>query len=281
MQHQEIPRVNSKDTARLQELAAKHNETGMPFFIRDDELAAAVEGMSLPDMSGFLRLFGKVGEGYATNFHLARPSVLQEKVHQLICDRMGLAPRSSYQGERIRYSHNLKGKEFHAGPGFNYKILLMLNGTKQWEVIDPKYTNQLKPTEEGKCGLRIAINDADDFELKFGKDDASKNGIQYMSGVQYTGDILVLSSQWWHCTHNHTPSTSMLGNKYKNTKIFNEVIHARELVCKINSGENGVRNCMKSRSNDLGSMKWSCGFFEESSAPAAKPVEQVLSEGHQ
>jgi len=274
MQHQEIPRVNTKDTEKMKLLVEQHNATGQPFFIRDDELAAAVEGQyQLPDLTNFLKLFGKVGTGYATNFHLGRPSILREKINTLICDKMQLAPRTSYQGERIRYSHGLKGKEFHAGPGFNYKILLMLAGTKQWEVIDPKHTNALKPTEEGKCGLRICINDAQDFELKgLGKDTP---GIAYMSGIQYTGDILVLSSQWWHCTHNHTPSTSMLGNKYKNTKIYNEVIHARELVCKINSGENGVRNCIKSQSNDLGAMKWSCGFFEESSAPTAKPADYL------
>eukprot|EP01111_Echinosteliopsis_oligospora_P007333 TRINITY_DN221_c0_g1_i1.p1 TRINITY_DN221_c0_g1~~TRINITY_DN221_c0_g1_i1.p1 ORF type:complete len:299 (-),score=82.78 TRINITY_DN221_c0_g1_i1:86-883(-) len=260
----EIQRAESTDVERMRELAKVHVETGAPFIIHDAGIASKAKGTKLPDLSGLLSLFGSVGDGYGTNFQFKRGSVLREDIHSLVCDKMQLCELKTHQGERYRISHRLKGKEFHAGPGYNFKVLLMLNGAKRWDIIDPKYTPYLAPSEEGMCGMRIAVADVDDLEMKLSKELMDKIP-EYMSGVQNEGDILVLNSQWWHSTFNNTEQTAMLVNKYSNPKIYNETIHQRELVCKINV-EDGTRNCKKSKHNELGSLKWSCGFFADGAA---------------
>lgn len=255
-----IKRVSSTDVEGMRELAKMHEATGMPFIVHDEKLAQLAQQMELPELGGLLKMFGTVGEGYGTNFQFKRASVMREQINDLVCNRMGLCSADSHQGERFRLSYHLKGKEFHAGPGFNFKILLMLQGSKQWDLIDPKYTPLLDPSEEGMCGMRICVTNSSELELKLGEDGAS-HVEEYLTGIQNAGDILVLSSQWWHSTHNQTPVTAMLVNKYKNTRIYNETIHAREQVCKINV-DDGTRNCKKSKHNELGSLKWSCGFFD-------------------
>eukprot|EP01113_Clastostelium_recurvatum_P034882 TRINITY_DN478_c0_g1_i1.p1 TRINITY_DN478_c0_g1~~TRINITY_DN478_c0_g1_i1.p1 ORF type:complete len:270 (-),score=103.43 TRINITY_DN478_c0_g1_i1:101-910(-) len=254
----EIPRVSSTDVEGMRALARKHEETGMPFIIRDEHLAERAKDMKMPDLAGLLGLFGSVGEGYGTNFAFKRASVLREDVHKVICEKAQLCKVETHQGERYRISHKLKGKEFHAGPGYNFKCLLMVSGTKRWEIIDPKYTEQLSPSEEGMCGMRICVADGDELEMKLSKEAIAL--VPIISGVQETGDILVLNSQWWHSTKNLTEETAMVVNKYSNPRIYNETIHQRELVCKINV-EDGTRNCKKSKHNELGALKWSCGFF--------------------
>lgn len=257
----DIQRVNANDVERLRELAKLHEETGAPFIVHDDRLAERTKEVQTPDLAGLLALFGTVGEGYGTNFQFKRPSVLREAIHNLVVNEMQLCKLETHQGERYRISHHLKGKEFHAGPGYNFKVLLMLTGSKRWELIDPRYTPLLAPSEEGMCGMRIGFQNTEDLEVKLGAD-ASQKVPEYLSGVQNPGDILVLNSQWWHATHNLTDQTAMLVNKYSNPRIYNETIHQRELVCKINV-EDGTRNCKKSKHNELGSLKWSCGFFAD------------------
>jgi len=257
----EIKRVNSTDVERMRELAKMHESTGEPFIVHDDKIAERIKEVRIPDLSGLLGLFGTVGEGYGTNFQFKRSSVLREEINHLICDIMQLCKADTHQGERFRISHHLKGKEFHAGPGYNFKVLLMLSGSKTWEVIDPKYTPYLAPSEEGMCGMRICVENSEELEVKLSQDAAMKVP-EFMTGAHNTGDILILSSQWWHSTRNNTETTAMLVNKYNNPQIYNETIHARELVCKINA-EDGTRNCKKSKHNELGALKWSCGFFAD------------------
>lgn len=257
----DIKRVNANDVERLRELAKMHEETGEPFIIFDEALANKAKNYKMPDLSGLLGLFGSVGEGYGTNFAFKRSSILREDVHDLICNKMQLCKVDTHVGERFRISHQLKGKEFHAGPGYNFKVLLMLKGSKRWEIIDPKYTPYLAPSEEGMCGMRIMAATSDDLEMKLTKELADKVP-EYMVGAHNEGDILVLNSQWWHSTHNNTEETAMLVNKYSNPRVYNETIFQREQVCKINQAD-GTRNCKKSKHNELGALKWSCGFFAD------------------
>lgn len=164
-----VPVVDSTDGEALRRLAQEHTATGRPVLVRHAPLAARVaSGVAIDRLSGLFSLFGKVNDNdsnFAYNIKLQAKTVFRDemiKLAQLMAlQSAGDSADLTYMGERLRY--NRRGKEFHAGPGFNYKFLLMVKGKKRWDFVAPEFTPFMSSFEAEMCGIRSVFRSADDL----------------------------------------------------------------------------------------------------------------------
>jgi len=264
-----VPVVDTSDLERLRELGALHAKTGQPLIIRHKPLMDMVGGgVPVSDLSGLFSLFGKVADkdhNYAYNIKL-KVKTLYRKEMLKVGDLMGLKTEGdilTYVGERLRY--NRKGKEFHCGPGFNYKFLLMLRGGKRWDFVAPEFTPFMSSFEEEKCGIRSGFTHAEDID----KLNPQLNGTvvpEVWTGLHEPGTILLFSSQWWHSTHNLSFDAAMIGNKFTNLAVYNPIIQERKAKREEMKSAKGLPEdwcSVKTDMNTLGTLMWSNSKFTQ------------------
>lgn len=264
-----VPVVDSADGEALHRWAQEHMATGRPLLIRHAPLVAQVdEGIPIDRLEGLFSLFGKVNgsdSNYAYNIKLRAKTIFRDEMIKLAelmalqtnLDTAGLV----YGGERLRY--NRKGKEFHAGPGFNYKFLLMVKGCKRWDFVAPEFTPFMSSFEADMCGIRSAFRSAEDLDAIYPALRATTVP-EVHSGLHEQGLVLLFSSQWWHSTYNLTEDTFQISNKFGNVRIYNEAIHLRKIEKdkeKAAKGLPGEYCSAKTEQNTIGALMWSHSFF--------------------
>lgn len=265
-----VPVVDTTDLETLRKLGAEHAATGRPVLIRHAPLVERVkQGVPIDHLAGLFSLFGnvKVDERFAYNIKLRAKTVFREEMIK-VGEMMGIQSTPDkeglhYVGERLRY--NRRGKEFHAGPGFNFKFLLMVKGGKRWDFVAPEFTPFMSSFEEEKCGIRSVFKSVEDV-------DALNPALRATSvpevhtGMHEEGLILLFSSQWWHGTHNLAEEACMIGNKFKNTRVYNETIQLRKIKRDEEKAKKGLPEdycSIKTEMNTLGTLMWSASWFEQ------------------
>jgi hypothetical protein len=264
-----VPVVDTSDVEKLREVAQLHVKTGQPIIIRHKPLVDLVgQGVEVSDLSGLFCLFGKVAEkdtNFAYNIKLKCKTLYREEMLK-VADLMGLKSKDgelAYVGERLRY--NRKGKEFHCGPGFNYKFLLMLKGGKRWDFVAPEFTPFMSSFEEEKCGIRSGFTDASDID----KLNPQLKGVvvpEVWTAMHEVGTILLFSSQWWHSTFNLGYDAAMIGNKFKNWAVYNQTIQDRKIKRDADKAAKGLPEdwcSVKTEVNTLGTLMWSNSYFQQ------------------
>lgn len=264
-----VPVVDSTDGEALRRLAQEHTATGRPVLIRHAPLAARVaSGVAVDRLSGLFSLFGKVNDNdsnFAYNIKLQAKTVFRDEMLKL-AQLMALQSASdsadlTYMGERLRY--NRRGKEFHAGPGFNYKFLLMVKGKKRWDFVAPEFTPFMSSFEAEMCGIRSVFRSADDLDTLHPSLQATTVP-EVHTGIHEEGMVLLFSSQWWHSTHNLTDETFQVSNKFKNTRVYNEWIQRRKIERDKEKAARGLPEdycSVKTEQNMIGTLMWSHSFF--------------------
>lgn len=266
-----VPVVDTTDVERLRQLGAEHSKTGKPILIRHAPLVQRVaEGVPVDDLAGLFGLFGKVKDkdpNFAYNIKLRCKTIFREEMIK-VAELMGLQTKEdseelTYVGERLRY--NRKGKEFHAGPGFNFKFLLMLRGGKRWDFVAPEFTPFMSSFEEEKCGIRSVFKSASDVDAL----NPQLAGVvvpEVWTGMHEPGLILLFSSQWWHATHNLGEDAAMIGNKFKNYRVYNQTIQERKIKRDADKAAKGLPEdycSIKTEMNTLGTLMWSNSYFDQ------------------
>jgi hypothetical protein len=264
-----VPIVETTDLEQLRKLGEEHSKTGRPVLIRHQPLIDLIkEGVPVDDLSGLFGLFGKVAEkdtNFAYNIKLKCKTIYRAEMIK-VAELMGLKSKGdelTYVGERLRY--NRKGKEFHAGPGFNFKFLLMLRGGKRWDFVAPEFTPFMSSFEEEKCGIRSVFKSASDVDAL----NPQLAGVivpEVHTVLHEVGTILLFSSQWWHSTHNLAYDAAMIGNKFKNFAVYNQTIQERKIKRDADKAAKGLPEdycSIKTEMNTLGTLMWSNSYFEQ------------------
>jgi hypothetical protein len=264
-----VPVVDSADVISLRRWAQEHVATGQPVLIRHAPLLGRVAaGVPIDRLTGLFSLFGKVPDEdphFAYNIKLLAKTIFRDDMLKL-AELMGLrsdpaAEGLEFIGERLRY--NRCGKAFHAGPGFHFKLLLMIKGAKRWDFVAPEYTPFMSSFEAQMCGLRSGFRDAADLDSL--PPSLAHNLVpEVHTGVHEEGLVLLFSSQWWHSTHNLTAETCQVGSKFKNVRVYNDLIALRKWALEEEKAARGLPAdyCSpKTEQNVIGRLMWSHSFL--------------------